>query len=633
LRIEHDHAERKAHPLVIHPLSAEERLYSRLVNSLDGIVWEADPQTLQFTFVSSQAERILGYPVAQWLDEPHFWQEHTHPDDVEWCVNFCVEATSNRRDHEFEYRMLAADGGVVWLHDIVTVTVEPDGSARLRGIMIDITERRNAEEALRRNEELFRAIVEDQTEMIVRWQPDGTRTFVNQAYCRVFGKRAEELVGSSFYPLVAEKYREAVREKIRSLTPDKPLATEIHESISPNGEVCWQEWTDRGIFDAQGKLIELQSTGRDITERKRAEEALRLSENRYRRIVQMAPEAIVVADMATGRFVDFNPQALALFKLSADEILNLGPVDMSPAVQPDGRASTEAARTYTERALAGETPVFEWMHRNSCGEDIPCEVRLLQLPDESRLLVRGTITDITERKQAEGHLKATSDQLRALMAALRRAREDEGVRIARQIHDELGSALTSLRWDLETIDRAVAESGYRTSAAELRERIEVMTGLIDDTLNVIRRISAELRPSVLDDLGLAAAIEWQAQQFEARTGIICNCECSLENLDLNPEQATAIFRIFQEALTNVMRHAAANRIDTRMEKKDGMFVLTIADNGKGITESEKMSRSSLGLLGMRERAQLIGGEVHLNGIAGEGTTVTVQVPIFNCQND
>ncbi len=1041
---EQDQADRKMRERPVSPLSAKERLYSKLVNSLGGIVWEADAQPFRYTFVSSQAERILGYPLEQWLNEPDFWRNHAHPDDFESSPSFCLGEAAHYRDHEVEYRMLAADGSVVWLNDIVTVIVESDGSVQLRGIMIDVTERklgeallngqkkvlemvamgtplretldalvrlieqqssdmlgsillleadgvhvshgaapslrdsftrafdgaaigdwscgaaafrrepvivadittdplwegyrslalendlracwstpifdaqkrvlgvfslyfrkpgrpaerhgrlieiatqtaalaitrqreeealraselryrtlveispdaiwinrngriaftnsagvkmmgaeraedilgkspfdlihpdyhavvrerigkiqagqsvpmleeklvrldgtvldielaaaamtdaegeaiqvvirditdrkraednlrrekefsetaleslpgaffvraasgeflrwnknfelfsgysaeeikswregiiaasyhrplrdakileclekgwveveldgvskdgvtrpyyltarsieidgkacvvgmgidiserRRAEEALRRNEELFRAIVEDQSEMIVRWKPDGTRTFVNQAYCRVLGKSAEDLVGRSFFPLVMEKYREGIREKIRSLTPDNPLATQSHQSISANGETYWQEWTHRGVFDAGGNLVELQSTGRDITESKRAEEALRLSENRYRRIVQLAPEAIVVADMATGKFVDFNPRALALFKLSAEEILGVGPVDMSPALQPDGRASSEAAMAYIQRALAGETPVFEWMHRSSSGEDIPCEIRLFQLPDESRLLVRGTIIDITERKQAEEQLKATSEQLRALMATLRRAREDEGIRIAREIHDELGSALTSLRWDLETIDRAVAESGNSSSVGELRERLAAMTSLIDDTVNVLRRISSELRPSVLDDLGLAAAIEWQAQQFEARTGIICHCDGLFEDSDLNQDQSTAIFRIFQEALTNVMRHAAATRIETKMERKDGLFVLTIADNGKGIAEREKMSGRSLGLLGMRERAQLIDGEVDLIGIAGEGTTVIVRVPVFDDRND
>jgi PAS domain S-box-containing protein len=164
--------------------------------------------------------------------------------------------------------------------------------------------------------------------------------------------------------------------------------------------------------------------------------------------------------------------------------------------------------------------------------------------------------DITERKRAEQALKATSEHLRALSASLQSAREEEGTRIARELHDELGSALTSLIWSLDEIDRIVSTDPSKVTTHALREKIATMTTLVEHTLQTVRRISSELRPSMLDDLGLAAAIEWQAQQFQARTGIIC--DCSLESIELSAEQSTAVFRIFQEALTNVLRHARAD---------------------------------------------------------------------------
>ena len=226
-------------------------------------------------------------------------------------------------------------------------------------------------------------------------------------------------------------------------------------------------------------------------------------------------------------------------------------------------------------------------------------------------------------EHAGKRLGATSEQLRALTAKLSSAREEEGIRIAREIHDELGSALTSLRWDLESFDKTISESGDRP---QLRQRIAAMIGLTDTTISAVRRIASELRPSVLDDLGLAEAIEWEAQQFQARTGITCQCDCCLENLDLSQEQSTAVFRIVQETLTNILRHAQAARVDITMEEKAGEFVLNISDNGKGITENQKSAPQSLGLLGMRERANLIGGEINITGVEGKGTVVTVRVP-------
>jgi signal transduction histidine kinase len=135
-----------------------------------------------------------------------------------------------------------------------------------------------------------------------------------------------------------------------------------------------------------------------------------------------------------------------------------------------------------------------------------------------------------------------------------------------------------------------------------------------------------LRPSILDDLGLAAALRWHTEEFQHRTDIVTNCDCSVENLRLNQEQSTAVFRIFEEALTNVMRHARATRVDVKLEKDNGGLVLTIRDNGRGITEAETLAPLSLGLLGMRERVNLIGGELDIAGTEGKGTVVTVRLP-------
>jgi signal transduction histidine kinase len=150
--------------------------------------------------------------------------------------------------------------------------------------------------------------------------------------------------------------------------------------------------------------------------------------------------------------------------------------------------------------------------------------------------------------------------------------------------------------------------------------------LADTAIRAIRRIASELRPSILDDLGLVAAIEWQAHQFQTRTGIICDCDCSLEVADLSEEQSTAVFRILQEALTNVLRHAHATTVDIKINRENGYFALSVSDNGKGTTESEKSEPQSLGILGMRERAHLIGGEIDIEGVEGKGTVVIVRVP-------
>ena len=442
----------------------------------DGKYRYANPAAETITGYSK--EEIMGMKLAQLV----------HPDSRE-----LIESRALARERgenvpsRYEVKIVAKNGDERWL-DAAGNWMEFEGKQARLVTAFDITERKRAEEALQRNEDLFRAIVEDQNEMIVRWKPDGTRTFVNQAYCRVFGCTPDTCIGTSFYSQIVGEYQERIREKVRSLSPDNPVSTDINQSITGSGELGWQEWTDRGIFDSQGNLVELQSTGRDITERKRAEEQLLFSR----------------------------------------------------------------------------------------------------------------------------------EQLRALSERLRRAKEEEGVRIARELHDELGSALTSLKWSLLDLKRAEPASN---------EKIVDMVGLVDETINVVRRISSELRPGVLDDLGLVSAIEWYTQQFQANTGIDCECDLLVDDVDLNREQSTVVFRILQEAMTNILRHAQATKVGVVLEEDEGEIVLEVKDNGRGITESEKLGARSLGLLGMRERASSIGGSIDISGTAGRGTRLILHVPV------
>jgi signal transduction histidine kinase len=242
--------------------------------------------------------------------------------------------------------------------------------------------------------------------------------------------------------------------------------------------------------------------------------------------------------------------------------------------------------------------------------------------------VTGIAEDITERKQTEKKLKGKSDQLRALSARLQAAREEEGTRIAREVHDELGAALTSLRWDLEGFDEGISEAGIGPQLPELRQKIAAMLRLTDTTIGTVRRIASELRPFALDEVGLPDAIEWQARQFQGRTGITVQCDCALENVDLSREQTTAAFRVSQEALTNILRHAQAKKVNIQLKEEAGEFILTIKDDGRGITDDEKSGQHTLGLLGMRERVHLVAGSIDITGSAGKGTAVSVRFPIL-----
>jgi PAS domain S-box-containing protein len=239
--------------------------------------------------------------------------------------------------------------------------------------------------------------------------------------------------------------------------------------------------------------------------------------------------------------------------------------------------------------------------------------------------------DITEAKRAQTELLASREQLRALSARLHTAREEEGARIAREIHDQLGGAMTGLKWHLDDLTRNFAKHPDRTQAPQMAAKLAEVHQLIDSTIKTVRRISSELHPAVLDDLGLLPAIEWQSQQFQARTGLTCQCNFQCDELELSREEAAAVFRIFQETLTNVLRHARASRVEVNVTWDEDHCIFEFSDNGRGITEKEKGNRSSLGLLGMQERARLVGGEVCVTGSAGQGTTVMVRLPLAKAE--
>jgi signal transduction histidine kinase len=240
----------------------------------------------------------------------------------------------------------------------------------------------------------------------------------------------------------------------------------------------------------------------------------------------------------------------------------------------------------------------------------------------SRRLERADIA----RQLVEDDLLASRERLRELSAYTQVMQEEERVRIAREVHDELGQSLTALKMDVSMLRKQVPQS------EETERRMNSMIELVNSTIQSVRRISSELRPSVLDDLGLAAAIEWQAREFEKRSGLDCHVHLPIKEITANPSQATALFRIFQETLTNVARHANAQHVEVQLRETNGgieppAILLRVHDDGIGFDDQDLAISQSLGLMGMRERAALAGGTLDLEGVLGEGMTVTVTMPI------
>ncbi len=241
--------------------------------------------------------------------------------------------------------------------------------------------------------------------------------------------------------------------------------------------------------------------------------------------------------------------------------------------------------------------------------------------------IANVLAEAVERKQAEEQLQHSHEQLRALAAHLQSIREEERGRIAREIHDELGQALTALKMDLVWIKKKLSTGNERSSRALLTNKLHTMSMLVDSTIHSVRRIATELRPGLLDDLGLVPALEWQAREFQTHTGIRYRFLSCREEIALEEDRAVAIFRIFQEALTNVVRHSQATMVEISLQEEAGGLMLEIKDNGRGIPESKITDTKSIGLIGMRERALLLGGNLTIRGIPEQGTIITTWIPL------
>jgi two-component system sensor histidine kinase UhpB len=447
----------------------------------------------------------------------------------------------------------------------------------------------------------------------------------NHAAATLFAVEQCRLVGIPLSVFVAKDEQRTYRTQLnRLLQLDRVQDWEVRlqPRKSPSFLVAITAAT---VYDSQGRVVSLRWVIRDITERKRAEQALQESEERLRAIVDQA--AIGIAQLSPeGAVLLANQRLCDMLGYTPEELLTRA---WQEIIHPDDRARR---REYLRRLLAGEIRAYtgekRYIRRNGMYLWGHVTASLVREPSGAPKYIVSVVQDITERKlaeektrQAEQTLRSFQEQLRDLATHLQERQEEERRCIAREIHDELAQTLTALRIDTSWLMRRLDKA-----PRAVQERLKEMGALLETLVNSVRRIGTELRPDVLDDLGLTAAIEWQLQDVHKRTGIDYELSLPSEDIPLDQWRATAMFRIFQEALTNVLRHAEASKAVVRVMQQADALLLEVADDGKGITPEQLTDRTSLGLLSMRERALLWGGELTIQGKAGEGTRVTVRLP-------
>jgi len=366
--------------------------FRNLVNSVGGIVWEADAKTFKFSFVSEQSERILGYPIEQWLREPTFWRDHVHPDDRNWAVEFCLNATAQKEDHDFEYRMIAADGRTVWLRDLVTVVVEGDRPTKLRGVMVDVTEHKLAQEQLKETEELLRSVIGNTPVILFALDRSGVVTLSEGKGLDTFGVKSGELVGRSIFELYrdsphlhASARRALAGESVTFVTEAKKQFFEIH--LIP-------------LIDKRGQVISITGVTYNITDRRRTEKELRL-------VIDTIP-AMSWSTLPDGANDYCSKGWLEYTGMKPGTEFKYGWLD---AFHPDDRGAHMAK--WRDATAAGEPFESEARIRGVDGVYRWFLTKGVPLRDESGKIVRwyGTNIDIDQRKRAESFLSGEKQLL------------------------------------------------------------------------------------------------------------------------------------------------------------------------------------------------------------------------------
>lgn len=377
-----------------------------------------------------------------------------------------------------------------------------------------------------------------------------------------------------------------------------------------------------------GPAVEIALQQRRLDEERRAAlAALEESEQRLKLVLEASRNAFWDVDLVTCQ-VERSPQ-VALMLGYAPEDMDWINQHWEELIHPE---DLPAVKTAFAAHLAGEEEVYDTEYRlrrkNGSYIWVAEHGRVVRHDREGRpVRAAGTLRDVTEAKSMRERLSESLEELRALAQRLQTVREEERAGLAREVHDVLGQEMTGLKMDVRWLARKMEAVKSPDDLAELKDKLASMSSQLDQTMQTIRRISTALRPPVLDALGLVAALEWQAGDFEKWAGIPCRFHSSEEDIALDEGRSTAVFRIFQEALTNVARHARATRVDAQLTVRDGVLTLIVRDNGVGMVQQRSTASRSLGLLGMQERAMMFGGTVDVTGEPGRGTCVTLTMPI------
>jgi PAS domain S-box-containing protein len=491
-----------------------------------------------------------------------------------------------------------------------------DEHGRLVGFLFMLTDIQ-AEQALRENRTRIRELYENMPLGYQSLDAEGRFVDVNQTWLDMFGYRREEVIGKAFVDFLPPDQRELFQERFARFKQRGEVRGVEFELLHKDGSYHVITCDGRIGYDHDVTFGRTHCIIKDITARVRAEQALQETNARMHTVLSTIPAFVFMKDKDMN-YISANQAFCDQVGVPLDQIEGKSDYDLF---------SAEEAREYRQNDLfileTGQ-PLINQLEtltdKNGRTQWVLTNKRPVFNPEGEITSIVGITMDITERKQIESKLKERESDYQRLVRHLQKAREKERSIIAREIHDGVGQALTALKFDLDWLEKRI-----NPDQGALAEKITATTALVDETIDLVRSVSASLRPGMLDDLGLVDALEWQLEGLARRTGLDCQLCANGDRFDLPSALETDLFRIAQEALTNIARHARAEHVILELNVTPEGVEMVIQDDGRGIKAEEISKADSFGLLSMRERVRNWGGKIWIEGDEETGTTITVRI--------
>lgn len=507
-----------------------------------------------------------------------------------------------------ERTVLRKDGSEILVE--INAKLRPDGM--YQSFIRDITDRKKAEQAVKESEEKYRTLVEQAVDAIALYDASGKILDVNTGSVKLLGYSKKELTQMSLSDVltkdeikkkpvrydVLQKGESTVKQRIMRRKDGSEVQTEVRSQQLPDGRFL--------------------SVIRDLTERVTSQEQIKKEKELSDSIINSLPGLFYLID-ETGKEIRWNKLKEDISGYTSEEISRMENClaffegSEKELVRQRIKSGFETGSTDVEAHLVTKT-----------GKKILFYFTGIAIEYEGKKCMIGTGIDISDRKKAEMELEESYSAIRKLTEHLQNIREEERTHIAREIHDELGQKLTVLKMDISWINKKI-----NTKEEAVKTRMKELLGMLDETVKAVRRISSDLRPSLLDDLGLTAAMEWQLHEFEKRFSIRTSFNSPDFGTTLPEAMKTGLFRIFQESLTNVARHSKAKKVTVTLNRENGSVILSVADDGVGFDKENVANKKTLGILGMKERTSMIGGSYEIISKPGKGTQIVVTIPFSN----